>query len=42
MIHQFDHRWATYDGADSRDAADDEKAQPDWTVLPRYLSLIHI
>jgi hypothetical protein len=37
MIHQFDHRWATY-GADgsSRDVTVDEKNQPDFTVTPRY------
>jgi hypothetical protein len=37
MIHQFDHRWATYtaDG-DSRDVTDTEKADPDYAVTPRY------
>lgn len=37
MIHQFDHRWATYtvDG-DSRDVTVAEKADPDFTVTPRY------
>lgn len=37
MIHQFDHRWATYgaDGA-SRDVTEAEKTDPDFTVTPRY------
>ncbi len=36
MIHQFDHRWATYDGADSRDATLAEKADPGFEPTPRY------
>jgi len=37
LIHQFDHRWATYtaDG-NSRNATLAEKANPDFTVTPRY------
>ncbi|TEH00378.1 Eco57I restriction-modification methylase domain-containing protein [Pseudomonas aeruginosa] len=37
LIHQFDHRWATYtvDG-NSRDVTATEKASPDFTVTPRY------
>src|SRR5690606_38697985 len=37
LIHQFDHRWATYekDGS-SRDVTLAEKADPDFTVTPRY------
>jgi hypothetical protein len=37
MIHQFDHRWATYmaDG-ESRDVTGTEKSDPDFTVIPRY------
>jgi hypothetical protein len=37
LIHQFDHRWATYgaDGA-SRDVTPAEKADPAFTVTPRY------
>ena len=37
MIHQFDHRWATYtaDG-DSRDVSELEKSDPDFVVTPRY------
>ncbi|MBF0408970.1 MAG: N-6 DNA methylase [Candidatus Riflebacteria bacterium] len=40
MIHQFDHRWATYEtsaGEDSaRDVTEDEKRDPDFSVRPRY------
>ena len=36
MIHQFDHRWATYDGSDSRDATAVEKADPGFGPTPRY------
>jgi len=36
MIHQFDHRWATFDGADSRDLTPREKADPDFEPTPRY------
>ncbi|PAT41769.1 Eco57I restriction-modification methylase domain-containing protein [Vandammella animalimorsus] len=37
LIHQFDHRWATYtaDG-DSRDVTPAEKTDPDFTITPRY------
>lgn len=37
LIHQFDHRWATYtaDG-NNRDVTLAEKANPDSTVTPRY------
>ncbi|MBD9667079.1 N-6 DNA methylase [Variovorax sp. VRV01] len=37
LIHQFDHRWATYaeDGG-SRDVTAIEKASADFTVAPRY------
>lgn len=37
LIHQFDHRWATYtaDG-NSRDVTPAEKSNPDFTVTPRY------
>jgi hypothetical protein len=36
MIHQFDHRWATYEGADCRDATIAEKQDPDFEPTPRY------
>lgn len=36
MIHHFDHRWATYEGRDTRDLTDDEKADPNLCILPRY------
>lgn len=37
MIHQFDHRWATY-GADgsSGDVTVDQKNDPNFSVTPRY------
>lgn len=37
MIHQFDHRWASY-GADgsSSDVAVDQKMDPNWNITPRY------
>lgn len=37
LIHQFDHRWATYtpDG-NSRDVTPTEKADPAFTITPRY------
>jgi hypothetical protein len=43
MIHQFDHRWATYidapdkpDGLDTEDCTLAQKADPTFTVRPRY------
>jgi hypothetical protein len=38
MIHQFDHRWATYeaDGETSRDVTLDEKKRVDFEPHPRY------
>jgi hypothetical protein len=36
MVHQFDHRWATYDGSDTRDVTSDEKGDPDFEPTPRY------
>lgn len=38
MVHQFDHRFATYDdaGTDTREVTDAEKADPEHVVLPRY------
>lgn len=36
MIHQFDHRWATYDGKESRDTTLIEKQDVDNEVTPRY------
>ncbi|UOF14482.1 N-6 DNA methylase [Lysobacter capsici] len=37
LIHQFDHRWATYaDECDSRDVTAPEKANHDFSVIPRY------
>ncbi|MGJ3592505.1 Eco57I restriction-modification methylase domain-containing protein [Stutzerimonas stutzeri] len=37
LIHQFDHRWATYTAeGNSRDVTLAEKADPAFTVTPRY------
>ena len=36
LLHQFDHRWATYDGESARDATDAEHADPHFAVTPRY------
>ncbi|UNK78193.1 N-6 DNA methylase [Sphingopyxis granuli] len=36
MIHQFDHRWATYDGTDSRDVTSAEKEDCAFEPTPRY------
>jgi hypothetical protein len=37
MIHQFDHRWATYDSPeDARDVTPGEKRDPTFVVQPRY------
>lgn len=36
MIHQFNHRWATYDGMKIRDTKSEELKNKDFSVLPRY------
>lgn len=38
MVHQYDHRWATYetDGTSSRDCTLDEKQNPNYHNRPRY------
>lgn len=36
MVHHFDHRWGTYDGADCRDVSDQERRNPGYSPLPRY------
>jgi hypothetical protein len=36
LLHQYDHRWATYDGTETRDLTATEKADPYRTVMPRY------
>ncbi len=36
MLHQYDHRWATYDGPSPRDTTEAEKRNPRFSVLPRY------
>ena len=38
MVHQFDHRWATYEdnGSESRDITESEKLDPTSFAQPRY------
>jgi hypothetical protein len=36
MIHQFDHRWATFDGIETRDVAEHEKREFSFETTPRY------
>jgi hypothetical protein len=36
MLHQFDHRWATYQGTKSREVTLEEKQNPNFVVQPRY------
>lgn len=36
LLHQFDHRWATYDGSKTRDLTVIEKRDPWVTAVPRY------
>ena len=36
MVHQYDHRWATYDGTDARDATETEHRDPGFEPTPRY------
>ena len=36
MLHQYDHRWATYDGTDSRNLSTEEKADKKFVVQSRY------
>ena len=36
MIHQFDHRWATFSNGRFRDVTSDEKKNPAFVPLPRY------
>jgi hypothetical protein len=36
LIHQFTHRWATYNGIEVRDISEEECRNSDMEVLPRY------
>ncbi|ASR08866.1 type II DNA modification enzyme [Rhizobium leguminosarum bv. viciae] len=36
MIHQFDHRWATYQETETIDVTDADKQNSDFEVTPRY------
>ncbi len=36
MIHQFDHRWTTYENGESREVTTVEKQDPTFLSIPRY------
>jgi hypothetical protein len=36
MMHQFDHRWATYSAGGSGEVACTQKQDPNFSVIPRY------
>ena len=36
MFHQFDHRWATYEGSETKDVTLESKCDPTFQVTPRY------
>jgi hypothetical protein len=36
MVHHYDHRWATYEGTETCDVTEAEKADPARVVIPRY------
>lgn len=36
LIHQFDHRWSTYEGPVTRDVTNAEKSDPAFEPVPRY------
>ena len=36
MVHQYDHRWATYESGRFRDVTDSEKRDPTFFSQPRY------
>ncbi len=36
MFHQYDHRWSTYDGDETRDLTEFEKREPSFIPAPRY------
>jgi hypothetical protein len=36
MVHQFDHRWATYDGSEARDSTLAERQDTNFEPTPRY------
>ena len=43
MIHQFDHRWSTFENGDVRDVVDAEKQDCDYEITPRYwVDLTHV
>ena len=36
MVHHYDHRWATYEGTETRDTTEAERADANRVSLPRY------
>lgn len=36
MVHHFDHRWASYDGAECEDVSLSNKMNPSFEITPRY------
>jgi hypothetical protein len=36
LVHHFDHRWATYEGTETRDTTEAERADASRVSLPRY------
>ncbi len=36
MVHQFDHRWCTYEQGDTRDLSPQERSDPTFEPTPRY------
>ncbi|PSF33343.1 restriction endonuclease [Aphanothece hegewaldii CCALA 016] len=36
MFHQFDHRWATYDGTEAKDVSLEDKSNSTFQITPRY------
>ena len=36
MLHHFDHRWATFDGIEIREATRLEKESPQFVTMPKY------
>jgi hypothetical protein len=36
MLHQYDHRWSTFDGKPWRDVRVDEKMDPGFETMPQH------
>jgi hypothetical protein len=41
MLHQYDHRWCTYNGEETRELTVGEKADPNFEPNPRYWVLMY-